>query len=577
MVNAVFSSFNPFLEQSEKIIIDFNNSEVIKLLDYAELIEFFSSLEEALKRYDQLLARGYPRSAAFMMNIIIKGANHSVGDDSVNKIITENLSGLSDDEMATPARDLILKITNPSAKKKILFSSAHWLTGGMERVMSTLFTQLNDEYEIYLITPYDSTKSYIDIPGYITNIKVDTELFKFHFDSLILSYALLLDIDVVIGLMNMFDKQLNLYNLCKGTKIRTIASNHEYYFYPYKSKEHYEVVEKRLSAFKNCSAVIWPNNFNAALCGLYVENSYVIGNPNNFEIIPSKKRSTENTVLCVGRFNDYVKRIDRIIESFSLVLQKVPDAKLLLVGKYDMDALIGNQKERVTIAGLLQKFSIPASSIKFVGEVNNVQDYYSSAKVLMLTSNSEGFGMVLNEAACFGVPSVVNYIPGIEDIIVDGENGYITEQGDIVSLASRVCDILQSDDLHKKLSNNAKKKVSEFDAKHIGNVWKFLINSLIEAQEESFLHTKLNSKIGYIEPDGQLKKILAKELNEIFYLSIANKNYKILTGRKLLVAKVVNMPRRIRNNIEYEGLTKTSKKIIGRSYRIVKKRVPKRK
>ena len=575
MLNKVFSSFNPFVDQNEKIKIDFINSEIIKSLDYTELFEFFASPDDALKRYKQLLVSGYPRSAAFLMNAIIKWLNYSGSGDGAKKTITENLSGLSYDEMATSASDLSRKITNPSAKKKILFSSAHWLTGGMERVMSTLFNELKDEYEIFLITPYDSTKSYIDIPDYVTNIKIDTELFKLHFDSLILSYALLLDIDVVIGFMNMFGKQLNLYNLCIGTKIKTIASNHEYYFYPYKSKEHYEVVEKRLSAFKNCSAVIWPNNFNAALCGLYVDNSYVIGNPNNFEIISKEKYITENTILCVGRFNDYVKRIDRIIECFSLILQKVPDAKLLLVGKYDMDALIGNQKERVTINSLLQKFSISSSSIKFVGEVNNVEDYYSLAKVLMLTSNSEGFGMVLNEAACFGVPSVVNYIPGVEDIIADGENGYITQQGDMTSLASRVCDILQSDDLRIKLSKNARKKVSEFNAEHIGEKWIFLINNLIKKHDSNTTHNKLSSRIGYKKPIQLLEKTLAKELNEIFYLSIKNKNHIILTGKKLFVAKVINMPRRVRNNIEYEGITKTSKKIVGRSYRIMKSRAPK--
>jgi hypothetical protein len=255
----------------------------------------------------------------------------------------------------------------------------------------------------------------------------------------------------------------------------------------------------------------------------------------------------------------------------------VPDAKLLLVGKYDMDALIGDPKDKITISGLLDKFSIPSSNIKFVGEVNNVQDYYSSAKVLMLTSNSEGFGMVLNEAACFGVPAVVNYVPGVEDLIVDGKNGYITQQGDLVSLAARVSNILLSDDLLNKLSNNARKKVLEFDAEHIGNKWKFLIDSLIEIHEGTVLQSKLNGRIGYAKPVKQLEVILANELNEIFYLSIKNRDYKILTGKRLIISKAINMPKRIKNNIEYEGVTGTTKKIVSRSYRIVKKRVPKRK
>jgi len=548
---------------------DFVRSDIIGALSYEDIIGYFGSKEDSVENYREILSSGFPRTAAFLMEKIIRG---SIGVDSHNaakEVLLEDLSRLPEDKMATSASNLISRIAKPSDKKKIMFCSGHWLTGGIERVMSILFKELKNDYEIFLITPYDERKSYIDIPDFVTSIKIANDLFVKHFDSLILSYALLLDIDVAVGFMNLFEKQQNLYKLCVGTKIKTIASNHEYYFYPYKSPGHYDAVERRLSAFAKCNALVWPLNFNAALCGMYVDNNYVIGNPNSFETVREKNTiSGAKVILCVGRFNDYVKRVDRILECFSLVLKKVPDAKLVLVGKYDNDVPI--REGDITVNNLIKKLAIPSGSIDFVGEVSNVQDYYSKATVLMLTSNSEGFGMVINEAACFGVPTVCNYIPGIEDIITNEENGFITEQDDIVSMAIRICDILTDDGLQMRLGNNAIKKVEEYDSKHVGDQWRYLFDSLIEVKDEVGLRTRLNNKLGYKIKDQQLfSKVLSRELNEIFYMAInenSQHNNKIIT-----FSKIKRLPGKFRANIKYEGWLKTTKKIAAKSYLISRK------
>ena len=551
---------------------DFVRSDVIKSLSHDDIVSYFAGEEGAVAHYKELLAAGLPRSASFLMEKIIKGSIAVDGSDAAKTILLNDLSGLAENQMATDADTLISKITKPVRKKKILFSSAHWLTGGMERVMTVLFRELQDDYEIFLITPYDARKSSIDVPVFVTSVKISDGLFVDHFDSLVLSYALLLDIDVIVGFINLFDKQLNLYNLCVGTKIKTIASNHEYYFYPYTSPTHYRVVEKRLSAYTKCDAVVWPNSFNAALCGMYTENNCVIGNPNNFEVVQKVSPSEDKVVVCVGRFNDYVKRIDRILQCFALVLEKVPDAKLVLVGKYDTDAPIG-PNDGSTIGSLIEDLAIPSDRLDFVGEVSNVQDYYAKARVLILTSNSEGFGMVLNEAACFGVPPVCNYIPGIEDIVVNGENGYITAQGDLSSMAARVSGILSDGMLQRKLSDNARKKASVYDSRHIGGKWRYLIGTLLETNDQENLRKKLNSRLGYAIQDQQLfTKVLAKELNEIFYMSI-QEGGQPLSGILLTISKFVGLPRRLKANIEHEGWFKTVGKVVTRASRIARNKL----
>ncbi len=563
-------TFDSTIGISAKNDYDFKHSEIINSLSYDDIIGSFGDIREAINYYKETLASGYPRSAAFLISKILKGSISAGGKNVAKRILLEDFSMMLEDNMATDADILISKIAKPTNKNKILFSSGHWLTGGMERVMSVLFREFKDDYEIFLITPFTEVESRIDIPDFVTSIKINSDLFVKHFDSIILSYASLLDVDVAIGYMNMFEKQLNLYNICVGTKIKTIASNHEYYFYPYKSTGHYQVVEKRLNAFAKCDAIVWPNNFSAALCGMYVENSYVIGNPNSFKVVQEIKSSKDPVIICVGRFNDYVKRIDRMLECFSLVLERVPNAKLVLVGKYDNNAPI-SQNDRTSVNDLINMLAIPSGSIDFVGEVNNVHDYYARAKVLMVTSNSEGFGMVLNEAACHGVPSVCNYIPGIEDIITDGENGFITEQDDIGSMAERVSSILNDEGLQKKLGMNAMKKAKLYDAKHISDKWRYLVNSLIEMKDPDSLHRKLNSELGFHVEAQQLSKVLSKELNEIFYMSIKQNDQHIKTNAiSFILSKIKTLPRRFRANIEYEGPFNTGKKIVKRSYLIAR-------
>lgn len=555
---------------------DFFCSELISTLSYSSILDYYTSEENAISAYRNLLQAGCPRSAAFLLDKLVQGSMERGSHDNARNILLSVLSDLPEAKMATSSSDLLAKISKPSGKKKILFSSAHWLTGGMERVMSVLFRELQENYEIFLITPYDSRKSHIAIPDYVTSIKISNDRFQQHFDSMILTYALLLDIDVVVGFINLFKKQLNAYELCVGTKIKTIASNHEYYFYPYKSPVHYDVVEKRLAAFETCDAITWANSFNAALCGMYVDHNYVIGNPNNFEVVGKLTPKNEKVIICVGRFDDYVKRVDRMLRCFSLVLKKVPDAKLVLVGRYDRNAPIGTDN-RTTINDLIEELALPLSSLDFIGEVNNVQDYYATASVMMLTSNSEGFGMVLNEAACFGVPSVGNYIPGIEDLITDGYNGYVTNQGDLETMALRVSDILSNDSLQKKLGKNAMERARAYDASRIGDEWRYLVDTLTDSSKKDTVYDTLQKKLGYSVEDWQLfSKVLTRELNEVFEFTTHGTNQHVPSSEaSVVLRKIKSLPRRLRANIAYEGIPRTVTKVVTRTYKVARMKLGK--
>ena len=436
--------------------------------------------------------------------------------------------------------------------------------------MSILFQQLRENYDIYLITPFDGRYGRIDLPEFVTHIKISNQYFYDSFDYIASSFALLFDIDVVIGFMNLFDKQLDLYGMCKELNIKTIASNHEIYLYPYRSPYHYDLVKKRLDVFADVNAALWLTNFSTSIYSLANNNGFLIPNPNTYKThqIVSDKRK-EKVILCVGRFNDYIKRVDRILSCFSLVLKKQPDAKLVLVGKYDRTAPF-KPNSGITIDNIINDLKIDDRKITFVGEVNDVEAYYKQASLLLLASNNEGFGMVINEAASFGVPSVCNKIPGLEDLVIDNKNGYLVDQDDIETMANRVCEILSDDNLRNKLGKNAQKYVEKFDADKIGDRWRCLIDSVIEGDTTSIIRKKLDEMSPPKDIDYEdLSRILFNELNDTLYELTNKETSKDFESYKEF--KIYSYYNRLKGSIRSKGMVKTSKIILKKVYKKIKR------
>lgn len=410
-------------------------------------------------------------------------------------------------------------------KKRLMFFSAHWFTGGVERFLSNLLPTLCLKYDIYLVTVETEFESAIKIPEAVSSIKVSEKVFYDKYDYALLALAYVYEIDVAIGCINLFNKVLDFYSLARHLNIKTIASNHEYYFYAYENHHFYPYVNKRVEVYKNIDAAVWETNFSAYVYNNYNSNGYVIPNPNTYEInaghIESKK---EKIVLCIGRFNDHinVKRIDRVLLCFSKVLTKVPDAILILIGKCDMNLpFIGS--EELTILQFLNKLGIPEKNLRFADSVESVSVYYKKASVLIKASNSEGFPMVINEAACFGVPAVCNYIPGLEDIITEGENGYLPLQDDIDSMAEHVCNILTDNELRIRLSKNAAALAERFSAEKVGAQWEFLLETITSDRSNDEISSKLRNKLNKSAiASEQNSKNLCFELNKVIDIFCTN-------------------------------------------------------
>lgn len=148
------------------------------------------------------------------------------------------------------------------------------------------------------------------------------------------------------------------------------------------------------------------------------ENLTFIANPvtidsSGFEYAQDKKKKQ---ILFVGRMDNTVKRIDRVIDVWARLENDNPDWELLVLGDGpDLMSLkqYANEKglKRITFKG--GQFPAP---------------YYKDASIILLTSEFEGFGLVLVEGMTFGVvPVAYGSYDSVYDIIEDGVNGYIVK------------------------------------------------------------------------------------------------------------------------------------------------------
>lgn len=117
------------------------------------------------------------------------------------------------------------------------------------------------------------------------------------------------------------------------------------------------------------------------------------------------------------------------------------------------------------------------TNIEFCGFSTDLEKIYRNADLLLCTSKSEGFGLVLIEAMYFGVIPVAFDCPvSPRELIRDG--GVVVRNGDNRAFADAVCEVLSSPDAMKALQGNAVVRASEFLEPVVIAKWKNLIYNI---------------------------------------------------------------------------------------------------
>lgn len=201
-----------------------------------------------------------------------------------------------------------------------------------------------------------------------------------------------------------------------------------------------------------------------------LNNVNVIYNPLPF--FPNRRSDgSQKQVIAAGRYVPQ-KGFDRLVSAWRIVSQRHPDWTLRIYG----DGMRNELQQQIDSLGI-------SSTCLLEPTVPDIMDKYCESSIFVLSSRYEGFGMVIIEAMACGVPPISFTCPcGPKDIITDGVDGLLVENGDIEGLAEKICYLIEHEDVRKEMGEQARINVERFKIEYVAAEWKELFESLTTTQ-----------------------------------------------------------------------------------------------
>ncbi|WP_169732394.1 glycosyltransferase [Haloglycomyces albus] len=194
----------------------------------------------------------------------------------------------------------------------------------------------------------------------------------------------------------------------------------------------------------------------------HTENVVPIPNSRKLpEHAPDHQRDP-NTGVMLSRLVD-VKRVDHAIAAVALLKSAGSKARLKIYGDGELENDLQNQIDTTGCA----------ASVSLMGYSDRAIEQFETASFSVLSSKSEGMGLVLIESMGYGcIPIAYDIRYGPSDIITHGENGFLVPPGDVQALADTIANVsaLDSQSL-SELRKNARKRAAEFESDAITKIW----------------------------------------------------------------------------------------------------------
>ena len=193
--------------------------------------------------------------------------------------------------------------------------------------------------------------------------------------------------------------------------------------------------------------------------------AYYIQNP--IEVVPYNEMSKldSKNVLWVGRIAEE-KQPEAILEAFKLVVEKIPEATLTMVGSGDSGSWLDRLMTKAKELNIYNK-------VEFAGFQLDVSSFYKKSSVFAFTSMCEAAPVVLSESKSYGLPIVMFDLPNVE--FARDSRGIINiPQMDVWALANEIIGLLENEQKRKAIGDAGRESIEEFAQFDIEKAWKTL-------------------------------------------------------------------------------------------------------
>jgi glycosyltransferase involved in cell wall biosynthesis len=164
----------------------------------------------------------------------------------------------------------------------------------------------------------------------------------------------------------------------------------------------------------------------------------------------------EPLVGIVARLSD-VKGQDVLIKAFLKVIKKIPDAKLLIVGR---------GREEPAFKRLVEECKLQ-KQVFFYPEVDRTYFYLSAFDVFVNPSRQEGLGLSVIEAQASGIPTVASRVGGVTSLIEHGKTGYLVASENVNGLAEMLIYVLENPAEARGVARVARQSVQRYSSADI--------------------------------------------------------------------------------------------------------------
>lgn len=349
-------------------------------------------------------------------------------------------------------------------EKKIALYYHRMQNGGIERVMSHLMREfLAKGYEVFLLVDeLDVDKDYeipVDVRIHRTVVKEYENIYRWFLD--VIDYLKQNKIDCLISHESYWYGNYYLYQACRNYNIKFILEIHNHYS---------GFIGGNLNFYKqlysNADDVVVLTDEDALFWGKNGIQCTKICNP--VYTYEKNKITNKKNILWIGRIALKQKKVLDVIKVAKCLIENHIDVRLHMVGKFE------NKVTEMTVKSLVEEYDLK-DVIYFEGYQKDAEKYYREADIMILTSEYEGFPMVVAEAMGHAIPVVAYDLPYLE--LFKNKKGVIcVEQGDFSEMSKQITYLLENDDLRRCIADEAHEEATRFSRMDLMKQWEELLN-----------------------------------------------------------------------------------------------------
>lgn len=375
--------------------------------------------------------------------------------------------------------------------RKIVILALHLEAGGAEKVICNLANLLSENNNVKIISTYKLNEkpafkinNSVEIEYLIQDLKpnkqdLKSSLKSFNlirtFKELLISFKILylrkslmvkaikkLDCDIVIS-TRIFHN--NLVGKYANKNIIKIAQEHNHH----NNNEKY--IKKVIRSLNNFNYFMPVSKELADFYNSKIKNAKVLYIPNFIENFSNKFSNLQNKqLISVGRLEN-VKGFTDLIDIFNIFQKNHPDWILNIIGDGTEKQ---NLQNKINELNLQNKIFLCGTKLS-----DELQKEYLNSSIYLMTSFSESFGLVLVEAASYGLPLIAfDSAQGAKEIIENNKNGFLISNRDKNQFAKKIDEIINNSELQKSLSENSIVVANKFSKNNISEIWNKFINNI---------------------------------------------------------------------------------------------------